>query len=65
MPARISADAAAAWEVALSVSLMLLATSAMVRFAARVYANALLRTGDSVPLTDALRRGPAAAGGRG
>jgi ABC-2 type transport system permease protein len=55
MPVRIGAGEAAAWEVALSIVLMLAATWLMIRLAGRIYANALLRTGARVPLRRALK----------
>jgi ABC-2 type transport system permease protein len=63
MPTRIAAWEVAAWEVALSVVLMLLATWGVIRLGARVYTNALLRTGAPVPIREALRRRPSPAGG--
>jgi ABC-2 type transport system permease protein len=56
MPARIAAGEAAVWEVALAVVLMVVAIWLMVVLAARIYTNALLRTGARVPVREALRR---------
>jgi ABC-2 type transport system permease protein len=58
MPVRIAAGEVPVWEVALSVVLMVLATWLMIRLAARVYVNALLRTGARVPFRQALRAAP-------
>jgi ABC-2 type transport system permease protein len=55
MPVRMAAGEAAAWEVALSVVLMLGAIALVVRLAGRVYAGALLRTGGKVKVREALR----------
>ncbi|WP_299956139.1 ABC transporter permease [uncultured Modestobacter sp.] len=54
MPLRQAAGAAAWWEVALAVVLMLVAIAAIVRIGGRVYAGALLRTGGRVKLREAL-----------
>jgi ABC-2 type transport system permease protein len=50
MPVRMIAGEAAAWEVALSAALTLLAGAALVALAARVYGAAVLRTGSRVSL---------------
>jgi ABC-2 type transport system permease protein len=55
MPVRQAAGEAAAWEVALSVVLMLVAIALIVRLGGRVYAGALLRTGGKIKLKEALR----------
>lgn len=55
MPARIGAGAAEAWEIALSMALMVAATWALVVAAARVYSHALLRTGAPLKLREAWR----------
>lgn len=55
MPGRIAAGAAEAWEIALSIALMVLATWALVSAAAKVYAHALLRTGAPLKLGEAWR----------
>jgi ABC-2 type transport system permease protein len=54
MPVRQAAGVAAAWEVAVSVVLMLVAIVLVVRLAGRVYAGALLRTGGRTRLREAL-----------
>jgi ABC-2 type transport system permease protein len=55
MPVRVSAGQAPAWQVALSVLLMLVAIAAIVRIGGRVYAGALMRTGGKVKVREALR----------
>jgi ABC-2 type transport system permease protein len=63
MPLRIAAGEAAAWQVALSVGIMLASIVAVVLLAARLYEGAVLRTGARVKLRDAWaggRRQPAA-----
>jgi ABC-2 type transport system permease protein len=55
MPVRQAADEAAAWEVGLSVVLMLVAIALVVRLGGRVYAGALLRTSGKTKLREALR----------
>ena len=45
MPVRQAAGDVAAWEIALSVAVMLVAIALIVRLGGRVYAGALLRTG--------------------
>jgi ABC-2 type transport system permease protein len=59
MPARVATGDVALWETGLAVVLMLAAIWLMIVLAARIYANAILRTGARVPLREALRRGPA------
>ena len=54
MPVRQAAGAAAWWEVALAVVLMLVAIAVIVRVGGRIYAGALLRTGGRVKLKEAL-----------
>ena len=56
MPIRIAMDSVQMWELWMSIALSLAAIPALVWFAARVYSNAVLRTGARVPLRDALRR---------
>ena len=56
MPIRIAMDSVAPWELWMSIVLSLAAVPALVWFAARVYSNAVLRTGARVPLRAALRR---------
>jgi ABC-2 type transport system permease protein len=66
MPLRIAGGDAAAWEVALSVAIMLVSIVAVVLLAARLYEGAILRTGARVKLGDAwraARRQPAATSG--
>jgi ABC-2 type transport system permease protein len=55
MPVRIAAGEAAGWQIVLAVALMLAATWAMIRVAARIYAGGLLRSGARVRARDALR----------
>jgi ABC-2 type transport system permease protein len=57
LPVRIIAGEVAAWELALSVLLLLAATAALVRVAARIYQNAVLQTGTRVGLAQAWRAG--------
>lgn len=42
------------WEIAGGVLVLMVATAALMAVAARVYANAILRTGSSVKLREAL-----------
>jgi ABC-2 type transport system permease protein len=55
MPARIAQDAAAPWEIVVSITSMLVGTWLMVRLAARVYERSLLSTGAPIRLWTALR----------
>jgi ABC-2 type transport system permease protein len=55
MPVRQAAGEAAAWEVGLSVLLMLAAITVIVRVGGRVYAGALLSTGGKLKFREALR----------
>jgi ABC-2 type transport system permease protein len=55
MPVRMAAGEAPAWQVALSVLLMLVAIALIVRIGGRVYAGALMRTGGKVKVREALR----------
>lgn len=55
MPTRIATGEAAAWEVALSIGLVLLTIYALIRLGARVYGGGLLRTGGRVKLIEAWR----------
>ena len=55
MPVRQAAGAAEWWEVAVSVVLMLLAITVIVRVGGRIYSGALLRTGGRVKLREALQ----------
>ncbi|MCF6744163.1 ABC transporter permease [Blastococcus sp. KM273128] len=54
MPVRQAAGEVAAWEVALSVALMVVAIVAVVRLGGRIYAGALLRTSGKTKLREAL-----------
>lgn len=54
MPVRTAAGEAAAWEVAVTVLLMLVAIAVVVRIGGRVYSGALLRTGGKTKLREAL-----------
>lgn len=60
MPPRMAVGQVPAWEVALSVALIVATTAALVPLAARLYAGAVLRTGARVKLREAM-----SAGGRG
>jgi ABC-2 type transport system permease protein len=55
MPVRQAAGDVAAWEVGLSVVIMLVAIGLVVRLGGRVYAGALLRTSGKTKLREALR----------
>jgi ABC-2 type transport system permease protein len=55
MPVRQIAGDAAAWEIAVSAGLTLLAAAALVALAARIYGAAVLRTGSRVSLRTAWR----------
>jgi ABC-2 type transport system permease protein len=55
MPPRMAAGAVPAWEIVLAVALMAAATAALVPVAARLYSNAVLRTGGRVRLREAWR----------
>jgi len=55
MPFRIFLSDASWWEPLLSLLVLLLSTAAVILLAARIYRNALLRTGARVSLRDALR----------
>jgi len=55
MPLRIVSGDAQAWEVALSISIVLVTIWLIVRFASRVYRGAALRTGAKVKLSEAYR----------
>lgn len=55
MPVRQAAGDVALWEVGLAVVLMLAAIALIVRLGGRVYAGALLRTGGTTKLREALR----------
>lgn len=55
MPPRIAAGDVAGWEIGLAVVLMIAATCALVPIAARLYSNAVLRTGGRIRLREAWR----------
>ena len=57
MPIRWAAGEAPLWQLGLAVLLMVLAVVALIRFAGRVYAGAVLRSGPRVKLSDALAAG--------
>ena len=54
MPIRMAYGDAAAWEVALSLVLMLALIAALIALAARIYEGAVLRMGSKVPMREAL-----------
>lgn len=54
LPVRIISGEPAWWEIAGGVLVLMVATAALMAVAARVYANAILRTGSSVKLREAL-----------
>ncbi|MBN9736123.1 MULTISPECIES: ABC transporter permease [unclassified Pseudonocardia] len=56
MPARVALGVAAWWEVLVALALALAALAGMVRLAARVYRNSILRTGSRVSWREALTR---------
>ena len=55
MPIRLAGGDAAAWEIILSLTLMVLATYGLIRFAGRVYAGGLLQSGSRVKWREAWR----------
>jgi ABC-2 type transport system permease protein len=55
MPSRIALGVAPAWQVGLSVVLLIAAIAVVTWFAGRIYRNAVLHTGGRVRLLDALR----------
>ena len=55
MPARIAQDAAAPWEIAVSIGSMLVGIWLMVRLAASIYERSLLQTGAPIQLWTAVR----------
>lgn len=57
LPVRIIGGEPALWEIVGGVIVLLAATAALVALAARVYSNAILRTGSSVKLREALSGG--------
>jgi ABC-2 type transport system permease protein len=57
LPVRIISGEPAWWEIAGGVVVLMVATAALMAVAARVYSNAILRTGSSVKLREALAGG--------
>ncbi|MGD2051503.1 MAG: ABC transporter permease [Acidimicrobiia bacterium] len=55
MPTRMAVTSVPAWEVAVSVGLLLAATYGLIRLGGRIYAGAILRIGAKVRLRDAWR----------
>lgn len=55
MTVRLAHGGVASWEIILSISLMAVATFAMVQLAGRVYTGAVLRIGRRVRLREAWR----------
>ncbi len=55
MPIRIAGGDALAWEIALSLALMVIVTYGLVRFAGRVYAGGLLQSGSRLKWREAFR----------
>jgi len=55
MPMRLAMGGVPAWEAALSVGLVVVLIPALVWLAGRIYANAVMRTGARVKLSDAFR----------
>ena len=55
MPARAALGAAPAWQLGVAIPLTLLTSAFIAWLAARIYRNAILRTGDRVRLRDVLR----------
>jgi ABC-2 type transport system permease protein len=55
MPARYASGAADLWEVGVSALIAIAAIAVVVRLAARIYRNSILRTGSRVGLREALR----------
>ena len=55
MPIRVAMGGVAAWELVLAVGLIVLTIPGLVWLSARIYANAVLRTGARVKVKDALR----------
>jgi ABC-2 type transport system permease protein len=55
MPARFALGAASLWEVLVAALIALVAIAVVVRLAARIYSNSVLRTGARVSLAEALR----------
>lgn len=57
MPMRVFLGQAAWWEPLLSLAVLLVTTTFVIILGARIYSNALLRTGAKVKLSEALARG--------
>ena len=55
MPARYALGVAPLWEVLVSALIAIVAIAIVVRVAARIYQNSILRTGARVSLREALR----------
>ncbi|BDZ42724.1 ABC transporter permease [Paraoerskovia sediminicola] len=55
MPVRIALDAAAPWEIGISLALSIAVVPVLVWFASRIYSNAVLRMGARIKVKDALR----------
>jgi ABC-2 type transport system permease protein len=55
MPMRLAMGGVPVWEAVVSVGLVVLMIPALIWFAARIYRNAVMRTGAKVKLRDALR----------
>jgi ABC-2 type transport system permease protein len=55
MPARIALDVVPLWQIGVSAAVIIITIIAVVAFAGRVYAGAVLRTGSRVTLAAALR----------
>jgi ABC-2 type transport system permease protein len=55
MPARYASGAADLWEVGVSALIAIAAIAVVVRLAARIYRNSILRTGSRVSLLEAIR----------
>jgi ABC-2 type transport system permease protein len=55
VPGRAAQGALPAWELALSLALMLLAIAVVVTLAGRIYGRSVLRFGTPLKLRDALR----------
>lgn len=55
MPARVAQGAVAPWEIAVSITSMLVSTWLMIRLAAGIYERSLLRTGAPIRLWTAIR----------
>jgi ABC-2 type transport system permease protein len=55
VPGRAAQDALPLWQLAVSLTLMVLAILLLVRVAGRIYERAILRVGAPLKLTQALR----------